>query len=144
MYALDGVGLAAPQVGVSKRIFVCDPDYSKTEKKKPIILINPEFTKYEGEYRVDEGCLSVPGIFEEVIRFQKVFMSYKDIKWNNRTIVAEDTFAVILQHEYDHLEGKTFVEKLNPIKRMGIAFKLNRLIKKAQQMSNDLTILEHD
>ena len=142
MYHNDGVGLAAPQVGVSKRIIICDPDYTKTANRRPLVLINPEFTKYAGEYEVEEGCLSVPGIFEEVIRFKEVKIKFKDLDWKDQEITAEDTFAVILQHEFDHLEGKTFVDKLCQIRKMANGFKLNRIMKKAQKMSDDLIKIE--
>ena len=142
MYQTDGVGLAAPQVGVSLRIFVCDPEYTKTENKKPLVLINPEFTEFSGEYEVEEGCLSVPGIFEEIVRFKRVKIKYKDLEWKDKKIEAEDTFAVILQHEYDHLDGKTFVDKLSQIRKMANAFKLNRIMKKAQKMTDEMVVVD--
>ena len=142
MYQTEGVGLAAPQVGVSLRIFVCDPEYTKTENRKPVVLINPEFTLFEGDYEVEEGCLSVPGIFEEIVRFKSVKIKYKDLDWQDKELIAKDTFAVILQHEYDHLDGKTFVDKLSQIRRMANAFKLNRIMKKAQKMSEDLVVIK--
>ena len=141
MYQTEGVGLAAPQVGVSLRIFVCDPEYSKTEKRNPIVLINPEYMEFGGEYDAEEGCLSVPGIFEDIFRFNRVKIKYKDLEWRDNQIEAEETFSVILQHEYDHLDGKTFVDKLSQIRKMANAFKLNRIVKKAQNMTDDLVVL---
>jgi peptide deformylase len=141
MYETDGVGIAAPQVGVSKRIFICDPEYHKTEIKKPIVLINPEFVEYEGEYSAEEGCLSVPNVFEKIKRFEKVTIKFTDPDWKEQTITAENTFAVILQHEYDHLNGIMFVDKLSPIRKMALGFKLNRIVQRAKEMSEELVIL---
>ncbi|MCL1827375.1 MAG: peptide deformylase [Candidatus Cloacimonetes bacterium] len=144
MYFTEGVGIAAPQVGVSSRIFVCDYEYTKSEKKKPLVLINPEILEYEGEYHLDEGCLSVPGVFEEITRFQRIVIRYRDLKWKEKIVEATDAFAVILQHEYDHLDGKTFVDKLNPIRKMANAIKLKRIANRAAQMSNELLCKEDE
>ena len=141
MYHTEGVGIAAPQVGVPVRIFVCDPEYTKSENKNPIILINPEFIEFEGEYEVEEGCLSVPGIYEKITRFKYVTIKYRDENWKECVLQAEDTFAVILQHEFDHLQGISFVDKITPIRKMAIAFRLNRIIKKAHSMADDIIYL---
>lgn len=144
MYITDGVGLAAPQVGVSKRIFVCDPQYSKTEIKKPFVMINPEFVEFEGEQIYEEGCLSVPNIFEKIKRFESVKMKYRDINWKLETITADDLFAVILQHEFDHLNGIVFVDKLAALRKMALGFRLNRIVEKAKTMSDDMKIISQN
>ena len=141
LYATEGVGLAAPQVGVSKRIFVCDKDFYQTEEKNPLVLINPEFTAFSGEQEYEEGCLSIPNIYEKIIRFQKVTIKYRDLDWKEQELQAEDTLAVILQHEFDHLEGKTFVDRISKIKKMSIAFKLNRIAQKGRAMSSEMVVL---
>jgi len=141
MYHKEGVGIAAPQVGLSKRIFVCDPQYTENKEKKPLVFINPEFVKYEGEKVSEEGCLSVPDIFEKVKRFDKVEMQYRDLQWNLKSIEAEDVLATILQHELDHLNGISFIDKLAPIRRMALGFKLNRIVAKATKMPDGIEII---
>ena len=127
MYENDGVGIAAPQVGLSKRIFICDYDYSKSKKKNPQVIINPEFIEFSGEQTSEEGCLSFPNIFVEVVRFKNVKMKYFDIDMKEKVIEADDVYATILQHELDHLNGVVLVNKMSPIKKMATSFKLNRL-----------------
>lgn len=118
MYEKDGVGLAANQVGVALRIFVCDPEWSKTEKKNPLILINPEFTNMEGETTYEEGCLSLPGIYEKVKRFENVTIKAMDLNGHLQTYHAEDLFAIVLQHEFDHLDGIMFVDKIPQLRKL--------------------------
>jgi peptide deformylase len=144
MYETEGVGIAAPQVGLSKRIFACDPQYSETGVKKPIVCINPEFIKYDGERVSEEGCLSIPDVFEKVKRFEKVEMQYRDLKWNLISIEAEDVFATILQHELDHLNGVSFVDKLTPIRKMALGFKLNRIAARSSKMKEGIEIINKD
>lgn len=127
MYEKDGVGLAAPQVGRSIRIFVCDPEWSRTDKKNPIILINPEFIDMEGETTGEEGCISVPGIYEKVKRFDQVTIKSLDINGKEQIYEASEFFAVVLQHEYDHLDGILFVDKIPQIRKMIIKKKLKEL-----------------
>ncbi|MCK9328874.1 MAG: peptide deformylase [Candidatus Cloacimonetes bacterium] len=133
MYEKDGVGLAAPQVNVSKRIFVCDPDYSKSDKKNPYVIINPEIISFEGEQEGDEGCLSLPNIFEKVKRFKTIKIRYKDIKWNTKIIEVSDLFAVIIQHENDHLDGVLFIDRITKLRRMSIGLKLARLAERTNK-----------
>ena len=144
MYQTEGVGIAAPQVGLSKRIFVCDPQYSESGVKQHLVCINPEFIKYEGERISEEGCLSVPEVFEKVKRFNKVEIQFRDMKWNLNTIVAEDIFATILQHELDHLNGVSFVDKITPLRKMALGFKLNRIVSKSSKMTEGIEIISKD
>ncbi|HPT72767.1 MAG TPA: peptide deformylase, partial [Candidatus Cloacimonadota bacterium] len=117
MYETDGVGLAAPQVGLSQRIFVIDTTWSQEEgKKEPIVLINPVILESSGELIYEEGCLSVPGIFEKVKRFNHIVMEYQDINGEKRTLEGEGTRAVVMQHEYDHLDGILFIDKITKLK----------------------------
>lgn len=106
LYKLNGVGLAAPQVGVLKRIAVIDTD------ENPIVLINPEILSEEGEQTGTEGCLSYPGKFGEVKRPYKVKVKAQDIDGNIREITGEGLLARALCHEIDHLDGHMFIEKV--------------------------------
>lgn len=130
MYMAPGIGLAAPQVGVSKRIFVMDIDFNREEVTNssgeteyrlsnfnPRILINPIIEKLEGEIIYEEGCLSVPGIYEEVSRTEKILVTYQD--WDGKThkLEAEGLLSVCLQHENDHLDGIVFLERLSFLKK---------------------------
>ncbi len=125
MYATDGVGLAAPQVGISKRIFVCDNGQGLVRK-----VINPVITPLTEEVQeYEEGCLSVPGIFKKVERPKKIHIKY--LNENAQEIVeeADEFLAVVMQHEYDHLNGVLFVERVSPMAKRMIAKKL-QMIKK--------------
>jgi len=141
MYQSDGVGIAAPQVGVSKRIFVCDYQYAKTKTKSPLVCINPELLEFDGEIMSEEGCLSVPNIVEKIRRFDTIKMSYFDMNMKQHIITANDLFATILQHELDHLNGIYLVDRLSQIRRMALGFRLNRIVHKAQQMENGIVII---
>lgn len=128
MYKRDGVGLAAPQVGVSLRIFVIDPFWSREEnKKEPIILINPEIIEKQGEQICEEGCLSVPDIYEKVTRFNKIKVRYQNENGEHFEIDAEEYVADVIQHEYDHLDGVLFVDKLSKIRLIPLKPKLRKL-----------------
>lgn len=116
MYAAPGIGLAAPQVGVSKRIIVIDVS-TKEEKHPLIILINPEIVDTEGIVDSDEGCLSVPGYNASVKRAEKVVAKGLDQDGNSIEVSGTGLFARALQHEIDHLDGVLFVDRLSSIKR---------------------------
>lgn len=119
MYEDDGVGLAAPQVGRSQRIFVVDPYwYREGHSKKPLVFINPEFIEFSGEDIEEEGCLSVPNIFAKVPRAERVVIEALNEKFQKIRIEAEGFFARSLQHENDHLDGILFVDKIPAVKRM--------------------------
>ena len=137
MYYSEGIGLAAPQVGLKKRIIVCDCEYSKTGQKNPLIIINPEFTEYSGEFLAEEGCLSIPNIFADVVRFKYITLKYFDQELKEQIISAEDVFATVIQHEYDHLNGVLFIDKVNSLKKMSFGFKLNRILEKGKLMSQE-------
>ncbi len=124
MYEAPGVGLAAPQIGVSRRVVVID---TSEEKDQPLRLINPEVTWTSPEQAVaEEGCLSLPGQYAEVKRPVAVAVSYLDERENPRSIEAEGLLARCLQHEIDHLDGILFVDHLSALKRNMI---LRRLLK---------------
>lgn len=126
MYEAPGIGLAATQVDVHKRLIVID--ISETHDQL-LVLINPELVTSEGEQVGEEGCLSVPGIYDKVARAEQVTVRYLDLDGNSQTIHAEGLLAVCLQHEMDHLQGKVFVEHLSSLKQMRIK---NKLVKQAR------------
>jgi len=134
MYVKDGVGLAAPQIGVSKRIFVVDPFwFNEGNNKEPYILINPEFIEFDGEESLEEGCLSLPNVYAKVTRAQKVIIEGFNEKWEKIHIEAEDLFARALQHEYDHLEGILFVDRVPKLKRITFLKQLKQLENQIKQ-----------
>jgi peptide deformylase len=122
MYDAQGIGLAATQVDVHERIVVVDVS---EERDAPLVLINPEIEWASTETQVnDEGCLSVPGIYDGVERPKAVRVSALDRNGERRTIEADGLLAVCIQHEMDHLQGKVFVEYLSPLKRNRIKSKM--------------------
>lgn len=131
MYAAPGIGLAAPQVGVSKRLVVidCAP---KDEEPQLVILVNPEICEAEGECFEEEGCLSVPEYYASVHRHSKVMVRYQDLTGHAHQAEASGLLAICCQHELDHLEGILFVDRLSPLKRSMFRKKWQKL--QAQQM----------
>lgn len=118
MYACDGVGLAAPQVGVLKRLIVVDCDV-ESEKKNPLVLVNPEILETGGEMVTEgEGCLSCPGISVPITRPEFVKVGFYDLDGNECTVEADGLWARCFQHEIDHLDGKTLFESASPIDRI--------------------------
>jgi peptide deformylase len=127
MYAADGVGLAAPQVGVGKRVIVIDVSPREPDQKL-IHLVNPTIVEAEGKLIYTEGCLSIPGEAEEVERANKVRVRALDYHGKPFEIVAEaDLLAVALQHEHDHLQGTLFVDHLSSLKRELIRKRMKKL-----------------
>ena len=126
MYAAPGIGLAASQVNVHKRLIVIDVS---EDKSSPLVLINPEIVAREGEIETNEGCLSIPGFYEPVDRFLAITVEAVDREGNPFSIDAEELLAVCIQHEMDHLEGKLFVDYLSSTKRQMIRKKLLKLQK---------------
>jgi peptide deformylase len=122
MYAAEGIGLAATQVDVHERLVVIDVSENRDQ---PLVLINPEIVWASEETRVgDEGCLSVPGIYDGVERALAVRVQALDLDGKLQTHEAEGMLAVCIQHEMDHLMGKVFVEYLSPLKRNRIKTKM--------------------
>jgi peptide deformylase len=122
MYDAHGIGLAATQIDVHERIVVIDVS---EERNEPLVLINPEVVWTSPDKHVgDEGCLSVPGIYDGVERAAAVHVRALDTQGQSRTLEAEGLLAVCVQHEMDHLMGKVFVEYLSPLKRNRIKTKL--------------------
>ena len=122
MYDASGIGLAATQVDVHERLIVIDVS---EERNRPLVLVNPEITWASTERQVsDEGCLSVPGIYDGVERAAAIKVAALDGEGHSRTIDAQGLLAVCIQHEMDHLLGKVFVEYLSPLKRNRIKTKM--------------------
>lgn len=134
MYKSDGVGLAAPQVNKSIRLIVIDATPFEEDdpslKDFKVALINPKILEFDGEKELfNEGCLSLPGIREDVERPTKIKIRYQDQDFNTHEEEWEGVKARIGQHEYDHLEGKLFVDRISALKRRLIASKLNAIAK---------------
>ncbi|MGA7538502.1 MAG: peptide deformylase [Steroidobacteraceae bacterium] len=123
MYAAPGIGLAATQVDVHQRLIVID---ISAEHNDPLILVNPEILSREGEVATEEGCLSVPGYFEEVKRASKIRLRAQDRDGNVFERDCEEMLAVCVQHEMDHIDGKLFVDYLSSLKRERIRKKLEK------------------
>jgi peptide deformylase len=136
MYGASGIGLAAPQVGLPIRIFVVDTmQLSEKRKKEPNegikkVFINPTIIEEEGEeWKYEEGCLSIPGIREDVFRQPKIKIHYFDENFNEFTEEYDEVNARVIQHEYDHIEGILFTDKLKPLKRKLLLPKLNKIMR---------------
>lgn len=123
MYEAPGVGLAATQVNIHRRIIVIDVSEDKSE---PLALINPELIYTEGTEESQEGCLSVPEIYEPVTRAEKVKVRALNREGEPFEIIADALLAICIQHEIDHLNGKLFVDYLSPLKRQRIRKKLEK------------------
>lgn len=134
MRASDGIGLAAPQIGKSLRLFVVDTSPISEDKEEPElkdfkrVFINPYILEEWGDsWSFEEGCLSLPNIREEVSRPSKVRIEYYDEKWNLIEEEFDGIRARVIQHEYDHLDGKLFVDRINPIRRKLLSARLNAI-----------------
>jgi peptide deformylase len=123
MYAAPGIGLAATQVNVHKRVIVIDVSESHDQ---PVVLINPEIVASEGMEEMEEGCLSVPGIYDKVKRAERIRVRTLDRQGKQIEFEAEALLAVCIQHEMDHLDGKLFVDYLSELKRTRIRKKLEK------------------
>ena len=128
MYAAPGIGLAATQVDVHKRIIVIDTSETKDQL---LVLINPEIIAREGAQFCEEGCLSLPGIYEPVERSERVTVRALDRDGKPFTLAADKLLAICVQHEMDHLEGKVFVEYLSRLKQQRIKAKLQKQLRKS-------------
>ena len=122
MLSKKGVGLASIQIGVPKRVLIInlpedDSDDATIKKEDTLEIINPIFIEKNGSCKNQEGCLSVPGFYEDIERAKHVIVEYQDRHGNKHIIDTDDFLAIALQHEHDHLEGKVFVEKLSILKR---------------------------
>jgi peptide deformylase len=129
MYAANGIGLAAIQVGVPLRLAVIDLD-PKGPNSKVLTVINPEIIETSGEAVIqNEGCLSVPEVWDDVSRAARIKVEYLDENWKKQTANADGLFAICLQHEIDHINGKLFIDHLSKLKR-GIALRKSAKMKR--------------
>ncbi len=126
LYEENGIGLAAPQVGVSRRIVVIDLSFGEAVDNI-LPMINPEIISAEGECSMEEGCLSLPGIYEDVVRPERVQVRYQDPAGKEIEIKADGLMARVIQHEADHLDGILFVDRIGSVKRTLLARALREL-----------------
>lgn len=139
MYIDKGCGLAAPQVGVSKRIIVLDPNPSDedTSLRQPMYLINPEIIWSSEEMVLfKEGCLSLPEQRAEVERHEKIRVRYIDYHGKEQEILADDLLAIILQHEIDHLDGILYIDRISRLKRSRLLSKLDKYYNERSHQDN--------
>jgi peptide deformylase len=116
MYDAPGIGLAAPQIGESLALIVVDISTGE-EESKFMPMVNPQIVEHEGSQVDEEGCLSVPELTANVTRHKKVRVQFQDLEGKEQELTTEDRFAVVLQHEIDHLNGILFIDHLSPLKR---------------------------
>lgn len=145
MYHAPGIGLAGPQIGISKRIFVLDVDYDRDcideennhyqlSNVNPLVFINPVLRDLEGETTYQEGCLSIPDIFDDVKRFETLVVDYQDIHGNDQSMSADGLLSICIQHENDHLDGILFIEKLSKLK---FEFYRKKMIKEKKRLKRN-------
>ncbi len=134
MNAAPGVGLAAPQVGVSERLIVVDLSIGE-EPDQLVVLINPEITYKEGESLLEEGCLSVPDLTEKVVRAEKIIVKGLNLQGKEVQLEGEELFAVAIQHEIDHLDGVLFFDHISRLKRTRYITKRKKQL--AEEADND-------
>lgn len=130
MYAENGVGLAAPQVGVGLRMFVADCDYAGSEEESERnwqAYCNPKITDGKGNLEMEEGCLSVPEFRAVLDRYEELTLQYQDLSGETHQIPGAGLFALCAQHENDHLDGKLFIDYLPPLKRKMVKNRLKKL-----------------
>lgn len=145
MYEAPGIGLAAPQVGKSIRLFVMDIDYNRKKVTRadgsidfelsnfnPLIFINPVIENKEGEILYQEGCLSVPGIYEDVKRAESIVVKFQDWEGNHHCMEPHELLSVCIQHENDHLDGIVFLERLSMLKKNLLTKKFMKQKKKGR------------
>ena len=129
MYEAPGIGLAAPQVGKSVKLIVVDTSKDREGEQKFMAMVNPEIIAYEGKQLDEEGCLSVPELTANVNRYKKITVSYQDLEGKAHELTTEDRFAVVLQHEIDHLNGILFLDHLSSLKRSLYKKKVKKWLK---------------
>ena len=128
MYAAHGVGLAAPQIGISKRIAVIDVTFQEYPDAK-IVLVNPEIIRVEGRITSNEGCLSIPEFREKVARARKVTARAQNLKGETFEVTGEELLARALLHETDHLNGKLYINHISALKRDMLKRKIRKMVK---------------
>ena len=137
MYAAPGVGLAATQVDVPVRVIVIDVSSTHDQLR---VFINPQIVAASGQSDLEEGCLSVPGVYEKVTRAERITVRALDAEGHEFTLEADGLLAVCIQHEMDHLEGKVFVEKLSRLKQNRILTRIKKQGRRAEPESRRLAL----
>ena len=128
MYHAPGIGLAAPQVGILKRMLVMDCVKEEDAPPKPMVLINPKITWSSGEMNVyEEGCLSIPEVYNDIERPAEVEVTWTSLDGGDQSARFDGLWATCVQHEIDHLDGKLFIDYLKPLKRQMITRKMQKL-----------------
>lgn len=127
MYEAHGIGLAATQVNVQKQVFVLD---ISEEKNTPMVFINPKITEYTGSTKIQEGCLSFPGVYAHINRFTDITVEYLTLDNKKETLKTNELLAICIQHEIDHLNGITIYDHLSPLKKVMLKKKLDKARKK--------------
>jgi len=135
MYHENGVGLAAPQVGISKRIATIDVS---EERNKPFVIINPEIIEQTGEELMEAGCLSVPGTYDKVPRSTYIKVRAQDEKGEFFEIEGEGLLSHCLQHEIDHLNGKLYIDYLSPLKKRSWLRKMEKFLRNEKNEKNEM------
>ena len=125
MRSVDGIGLAAPQIGILQRFFVCI-DFANENREDSLVLINPKITEMEGRTESKEGCLSIPGFYEYVYRYEKIQIDALDLDGNEVVYHSDGLQSVVFQHENDHLDGILFPERMSQIKKDIFMKKINK------------------
>jgi len=138
MYEAPGLGLAAPQIGVRKRLFVYDHD------DEPGVLINPVIAESDGEWLYNEGCLSVPGLYFEIVRPRRVVITGLDLNGNDVSLEVDDLVGRLFQHELDHLDGVLLVEHLSEEQRKGAKRELRELMLHGPNRNADDKLIDLD
>ena len=128
MKSVEGIGLAAPQVGILQRFFVCI-DFSDENREESLVLINPQITKKEGRIESKEGCLSIPGFYEYVYRYENSENKALDLDGKEVVYNPQGLQSVVFQHEYDHLDGILFPDRMSQIKKDIFMKKIKRELK---------------
>lgn len=129
MFDAPGIGLAAPQVGKSLKLIVVDITKESDEEKKFMPMFNPKIVEHEGKQLDEEGCLSLPELTANVKRYKKVTVSFQDAEGKQQELTAEDRFAVVLQHEIDHVNGILFLDHLSTLKKSLYKKKVKKWLK---------------
>lgn len=136
MHQAPGIGLAAPQVNASLRLITIDLSVGEN-KDELIVMVNPEIVEEEGEQVSEEGCLSVPGIYEKVLRPARITVKGYNLDGQELLVEAEDLLARVFCHEIDHLEGKLFIDRLSPLKRRLLKSRLKKEMEKEMEKGSE-------
>ncbi len=131
MYSAPGIGLAAPQVGISSRLVLIDSSLGK--RRAPLVMLNPKIISAEGVMVQEEGCLSLPDTYGQVKRAKRVEVEFIDPKGNEKRLIGEDLLARVLQHEIDHLDGILFMDRMNRLMRDFLKVRYLKRIKKQKR-----------